>query len=96
MNLTIYIWNEISTALVLLKIRRVAFPLRFLFYPKPQDRQPFWQYLEDNNFDIYPERWNLLIMEARRAAIGSVKESKLVSHKNIRNIWSVKNRERLS
>ena len=55
-----------------------------LFYPKPQDRQPLWQYLEDNNFDIYPERWNLLIMEAGRAAIGSVKESKLVSHKNIR------------
>ena len=55
-----------------------------LFYPKPQDRQPLWQYLEDHSFDIYPERWNLLIMEAGRAAIGSVKEGKLVVHKNIR------------
>ena len=61
------------------------FSLRLpLFYPKPEERQPFWQYLENNNFDIYPERWNLLIMEAGRAAIGSVKEGKLVVHKNIR------------
>ena len=61
------------------------FSLRLpLFYPKPEDRQPLWQYLEQNSFDIYPERWNLLLMEAGRAAIGSVKEEKLVVHKNIR------------
>lgn len=64
---------------------KCRYSIRFpLFYPKPLYREPLWQYLQKNNFDIYPERWNLLLMEAGRAAIGSVKDGKLVVHKNIR------------
>jgi hypothetical protein len=61
------------------------FSLRLpLFYPVPEERQPLWHYLEKNNFDIYPEKWIMLLMEAGRAAIGFVEAGKLVEHKNIR------------
>ncbi|MCM8531579.1 MAG: hypothetical protein NE330_10500 [Lentisphaeraceae bacterium] len=63
----------------------IRFALRLpLFYPRPEENQPFWKYLDSNNFDIYPENWNLLLMEAGRAAVGYVSEGKLVKHKNIR------------
>lgn len=63
----------------------IRYALRLpLFYPRPEENQPFWKYLDENGFDIYPENWNLLLMEAGRAAVGHIADGKLVKHKNIR------------
>ena len=55
-----------------------------LIFPRPQDGEYLQHYLESHHLKEFPTDWNLLIMEAGRAAVGAVRHGKLSRHKNIR------------
>ena len=63
----------------------VKFRLRLpLFYPPAEDRDPLWHYLERVEISEEIPPWNIVLMEAGRAAVGAVVDGELVKHKNIR------------
>jgi hypothetical protein len=55
-----------------------------LFYPDGEEREPLWHYLERVNIPQEVPSWNILLMEAGRAAVGQADEGNVSSHKNIR------------
>ncbi|NQZ58402.1 MAG: hypothetical protein HRT88_13155 [Lentisphaeraceae bacterium] len=61
------------------------FSLRLpLFFETPKEREPLWAYVERLPTYCDIPSWNLLLMEAGRAALGFVEDTKIQKHKNIR------------
>jgi hypothetical protein len=55
-----------------------------LFFPSGEEREPLWHYLERVDLPKELPAWNMLLMEAGRAAVGTVDAGELLKHKNIR------------
>ena len=65
--------------------QQIALRLRLpLFFPNGENNEPLWHYLQRVEIPQELPNWNILLMEAGRAAVGSVRAGVVDSHKNIR------------